>query len=155
MVHIYSPDTKKVLCFLYSLNANFDSNVLVEHMIKILGKDARFIVKCPYLFMFLKWMYMWSIESSCKAIADSATEKRLVEVTWVRVLLSVYSGLFVWFVVGLKSLRVNVGGASKHCDCGYFESFIWMYIVYDSIVISNLYILEWLRLLKNYVKLAQ
>ena len=29
------------------LTLPFDSNVLVEQMVKILGKDARFIVKCP------------------------------------------------------------------------------------------------------------
>ena len=35
------------MMFLYSINANFDWNVLVEQMIKIRGKDARFIVKFP------------------------------------------------------------------------------------------------------------
>ena len=44
--YTYTALIPKILCFLYSINANFDSNVLVEQMIKILGKDARFIVKC-------------------------------------------------------------------------------------------------------------
>ena len=42
------PWYQQIWCFLYSINANFDSNVLVEQMLKILGKDARFLVKCPY-----------------------------------------------------------------------------------------------------------
>ena len=46
--YTYTALIPKILCFLYSINANFDSNVLVEQMIKILGKDARFIVKCPF-----------------------------------------------------------------------------------------------------------
>ena len=44
----YFSSRQQKWCFLYS--TNFDSNVLVEQMIKILGKDARFIVKCPFCF---------------------------------------------------------------------------------------------------------
>ena len=44
------PWYQQIWCFLYSINANFDSNMLVEQMVKILGKDARFILKCPYTF---------------------------------------------------------------------------------------------------------
>ena len=42
---------KKIWWILYSINANFDSNILVEQMTKILGKDARFIVKCPFVLL--------------------------------------------------------------------------------------------------------
>ena len=51
--YTYTALIPKILCFLYSINAKFDSNVLVEQMIKILGKDSRFIVKCPYCFFSL------------------------------------------------------------------------------------------------------
>ena len=50
------------------INANFDSNMLVEQMIKILGKDARFIVKCPYTCP-LQQSSCSSINASMKCIA--------------------------------------------------------------------------------------
>ena len=37
-----------IWCFLYSINAQFDSNLLLEQMIKILEKAARLIGICPF-----------------------------------------------------------------------------------------------------------
>ena len=38
-----------ILCSLYSINAHFDTNLLVERIIKILEKEARVIIKGPYV----------------------------------------------------------------------------------------------------------
>ena len=46
--YTYTAPIPTNMCLLYSINANFDSNLLVEQMIKILGKDPSFIVKSPY-----------------------------------------------------------------------------------------------------------
>ena len=59
--YTYTALIPKIWCFLYSINANFDSNVLVEQMIKILGKDARFIVKCPFNFNMLLVLFFYKI----------------------------------------------------------------------------------------------
>ena len=42
----YTALIPKIWCFFYSINAQFYSNLLLEQMIKILEKDAGFIVIC-------------------------------------------------------------------------------------------------------------
>ena len=72
ILYTYTALIPNIWCFLYSINANFDSNVLVEQMIKILGRNARFIVKCPLSF-YAHFEKSVLLENACRYVGIQQT----------------------------------------------------------------------------------